>query len=151
MLMGQFAPDSGSIEKGTKLSIGYLAQEESFAKELSALEVLKQESGLDESTARKTLSRFRISEEDLDKPIAMLSSGERSRFLISLMMIKQPNCIILDEPSNHLDLEVLTELEKGLVDFSGTLIVVSHDRYFVEKLHFNKTYMLDTTLKEAYS
>jgi macrolide transport system ATP-binding/permease protein len=151
MLMGQLAQDSGSIEKGTKLSIGYLAQEESFAKELSTLEVLKQESGLDESTARKTLSRFRISEEDLDKPIAMLSSGERSRFLISLMMIKQPNCIILDEPSNHLDLEVLTELEKGLVDFSGTLIVVSHDRYFVEKLHFNKKYMLDTTLKEAYS
>jgi ATP-binding cassette subfamily F protein 3 len=139
--------DEGEIIIGTRVVTGYLKQEEDFPAETTVLEIMQQEIGVEESLARKTLNRFRINEEDISKKMSDLSSGERSRLMLALIMTKKPNLIILDEPSNHIDLEVLTELEKALIDFKGTLIVVSHDRYFIQKLNFNKVYVLEDTLK----
>lgn len=146
MIMKEISSDRGEITLGSRVVGGYLSQEENFSLSTSVLELVKEEIGVEESDARKTLNRFRITEDDLSKKISDLSSGERSRLMLAIMMTKQPNCIILDEPSNHLDLEVLTELEFALEDFKGTLIVVSHDRYFIEKLKFNKFYVLTNKL-----
>lgn len=142
MIMKEISPDRGEIILGSRVVTGYLPQEENFSLSISVLELVKQEIGIEESDARKTLNRFRITEDDLNKEMSDLSSGERSRLILAIMMTKQPNCIILDEPSNHLDLEVLTELEAALENFKGTLIVVSHDRYFIDKLKFNKFYVV---------
>ena len=147
IIMKQISPEQGIVNYGTRLSIGYLAQEEYFSPSATLLEIIQHEVSIDESQVRKTLNRFRITEEDISKCISELSSGERSRFTLALMMARNVNCIILDEPSNHLDLEVLSELEEALIAFEGTLIVVSHDRYFVSKLQFNRQYVLDTILQ----
>lgn len=151
IILGHMAPDQGTVVRGTKLRIGYLSQEQVSDSAITVLELVQKESGVEESLARKTLNRFRLTEDDLKKKVSELSSGERSRLLIAIMMTQDPNCIILDEPSNHLDLEVLTELEQALAQFTGTLIVVSHDRYFIRKLHFHKVYLLDTTIAETLS
>jgi ATP-binding cassette subfamily F protein 3 len=92
------------------------------------------ETKLEEGRARKILNRFGISTEDVYKNTSTLSPGEYSRMIIAKLVALNPNCIILDEPSNHLDLDVLSVLENGLSDYTGTLIVISHDRYFVDKI-----------------
>lgn len=143
MVLGEIKQDSGEIEIGTRIIFGYLPQEEEFSKKSNVLEIFKKEIQIEEGLARRTLNRFRLNEEDLKKNIDELSHGERSRFILAIMMTKKPNCLILDEPTNHLDLEVLTELENSLVSYPGTTIVVSHDRYFINKINFNKIYTLD--------
>lgn len=147
MILRETSPDRGDVIFGSRVIIGYLPQEENFSDSMTVLQLVKQEIGVEESDARKTLNRFRINEDDLSKKMSELSSGERSRLLLAIMMTKKPNCIILDEPSNHLDLEVLTELESALDDYKGTLIIVSHDRYFIEKFKFNKFFMLTDRLQ----
>ena len=136
--------DSGTVEKGENIKIGYISQERwlnrSDKKVINEfLEITK----IPETEARKLLNRFRITTEDVKKHISFLSPGEYSRLIIAELVAMKPNCIILDEPSNHLDLEATEELENGLRKYSGTLIVVSHDRYFVEKIKLNKTFDLN--------
>lgn len=87
---------------------------------------------------RHILSRFGFTEHQVTKPISLLSPGERSRLILAQLVVTRPNCIILDEPSNHLDIEALEALEQALRTFEGTIIVVSHDRYFLEKIEPNK-------------
>lgn len=146
-IMGELQPDSGEVHLGTNLSLGYLPQDE-LHESITVLDFLRNESGIEESQLRKTLNRFRITADDLQKKMSEISSGEKSRFLIALMMVKKANCIILDEPSNHLDLEVLTQLESALKKYKGSLIVVSHDRYLVRKVRFNKYFVLDSGLRQ---
>jgi len=135
LLMGVTNLDSGILKKGSRLEIGYLPQESNFNLKLTLLEQFLEISETEESEARKTLSRFGLEADDMNKKIATLSSGEKSRLMLASMMYKNVNCLILDEPSNHLDLEVLDSLESAIGDFQGTLIVVSHDRYFINKIN----------------
>ncbi|MFA6601635.1 MAG: ABC-F family ATP-binding cassette domain-containing protein [Candidatus Paceibacterota bacterium] len=135
MLLGEMKTDAGFLEKGQNVRIGYISQERWLNRSSKKviddfLEVTK----IPETQARELLNRFRITTEDVKKDLGALSPGEYSRLLIAELVALRPNLIILDEPSNHLDLEVLSELEKGLAEYSGTLIVVSHDRYFVGKI-----------------
>jgi len=144
MLTGELNVDSGIIERGENLKIGYISQERwlnrSNKKVIDEfLEITK----ISETNARKLLNRFRITTEDVNKHISLISPGEYSRLVIAELVAMKPNCIILDEPSNHLDLEVSEELENGLEKYKGTIIVVSHDRYFVEKIKLNKIFDLD--------
>jgi ATP-binding cassette subfamily F protein 3 len=88
--------------------------------------------------AHNMLSRFHLKDADLKKEVRELSPGEQSRLLIGALVARKPNCLILDEPTNHIDLEVLTELEEALKKYQGTLIVVSHDRYFVRRVGFGR-------------
>lgn len=136
MLLGELQPDSGTVERGENVVVGYVPQERWVAStHKTVIEEFLAITNLEESDARKILNRFRITTEDVQKDVSQISPGEYSRLVIAELVALKPNCIILDEPSNHLDLEVLEELERGLAEYSGTLIVVSHDRYFIEKLH----------------
>ena len=144
MLVQELKADSGIIEYGKNVSIGYISQERWLNRpNKKVIEEFLETTKITETNARKLLNRFRITTEDVKKHISLISPGEYSRLIIAELVAIQPNCIILDEPSNHLDLEVIHELENGLQDYKGTLIVVSHDRYFVEKLKLNKIFNLD--------
>lgn len=139
ILLDELLPDSGEIRRGENVRIGYISQLRfPVSKKQTALEHFLENTGLDQTNARKILNRFRLEADDVKKPLHALSPGEYSRLIFAELVAVQPNCIVLDEPSNHLDLEVLGELETALAQFTGTLIVVSHDRYFIEKLNLSK-------------
>ncbi|MFZ2038691.1 MAG: ABC-F family ATP-binding cassette domain-containing protein [Minisyncoccia bacterium] len=137
IILGQVKPDAGEIKTGQSIQLGYLPQTEDFLPENTLLEEFMKHTEIEEGTGRKLLNRFRLTVDDVHKKISQLSSGERSRLTLAIIMTRKANCLILDEPSNHLDLEVLSELEKALKDYKGTLIVVSHDRYFVKRVGFD--------------
>lgn len=144
MLMGELVPDSGVLEKGENVRIGYISQERwQNRPDKKVIDEFLEITKINETTARELLNRFRITTEDVKKQISELSPGEYSRLLVAELVAMRPNCIILDEPSNHLDLEALEELENGLKDYKGTLIIVSHDRYFVGKLGLDIVYKFE--------
>ncbi len=138
ILTGEIVADSGTIKKGENVIIGYLSQDTWKRSDINVRDHFLKTIDIEEGDARKILNRFRITAEDISKNIQTLSPGEYSRLIIAELIALKPNCIILDEPSNHLDLEALEELENGLKEYDGTLIVVSHDRYFTEKININK-------------
>ncbi len=131
---------SEKINWGINIEIGYLPQD--FLQEDNIdkffLEYFLEKSKKKESDARKILSRFSFKEEEVFSKISELSPGMRGRGRIALMLANNPNVLILDEPTNNLDLEVLEKLEEALWRYKGTIIFVSHDRYFVEKISPNK-------------
>jgi pleuromutilin/lincosamide/streptogramin A transport system ATP-binding/permease protein len=144
MITGETEADSGIIEKGENVIVGYISQERWLNRsDKIVIDEFLEITKMTETEARKLLNRFRITTEDIKKHISLLSPGEYSRLIIAELVAIKPNCIILDEPSNHLDLEAIEELETGLKEYKGTLIVVSHDRYFVEKIGLNKTFDLN--------
>lgn len=143
MLLGVIEPTKGMIFRGSRLHIGYLPQIEEILPSSTVRNEFLRITGLEEGLARRTLNRFKLTHEDVDKRISDLSAGERSRFILATLMSRNVNCIVLDEPSNHLDFEVLESLEQALKDFKGTAILVSHDRHFIKKLGDFKT--LDLT------
>ena len=142
ILLGEEIPDSGTVRIGSRVNIGYLPQELDFAPDKTLLAEFLSRSPLDETTGRKLLNRFGLEEADVNKQIKDLSPGERSRLILSILMSQRPNCLILDEPSNHLDLEALIQLEDALVKYSGTLIIVSHDRYLLNRIPLTATFIL---------
>jgi len=142
LLLKEEIPSDGIVQIGKRVSIGYLPQELNFSLNRTLLTEFLSRSPLDESNGRKLLNRFGLEEADVNKRIKDLSPGERSRLILSILMSKQPNCIILDEPSNHLDLEALTQLESALEKYRGTLIIVSHDRYLLDHISLNNIFIL---------
>ncbi|MFA6269879.1 MAG: ABC-F family ATP-binding cassette domain-containing protein [Candidatus Paceibacterota bacterium] len=142
MIMRQTSPDKGEIKYGTNLKIGYLPQQEDFVSEAKVKDEFIRLVKIEEGTARKILNRFKLSTEDVNKKIRELSSGERSRLIIAIIMAQKVNCLILDEPSNHLDLQVLESLEYAVKNFKGTLILVSHDRYFIKQIAPLKSFVI---------
>ena len=134
-MLGEILPDSGVCKSGANIRIGYVPQERWYSRgQKSVIDDFLSVADCTETDARKILNRFRITAEDVKKDLSELSPGEYSRLVIAELVSQKPDCIILDEPSNHLDLEVLEELENGLKEYKGTLIVVSHDRYFIENI-----------------
>src|SRR6185503_7384074 len=89
---------------------------------------------LDDRETAKLLHRFLFTRDDLDRPIATLSGGEKSRLQLARLVHEKVNFLLLDEPTNHLDFESCEQLEEMLREFDGTLLVISHDRYFLDKL-----------------
>jgi ATPase subunit of ABC transporter with duplicated ATPase domains len=100
--------------------------------------------GLPLSEGRSLLAKFALGADDVERPAAELSPGERSRAILATLMARGVNCLVLDEPTNHLDLPAIEQLEEALDDFEGTLLVVTHDRRFLEALHVTRTVELDT-------
>jgi ATPase subunit of ABC transporter with duplicated ATPase domains len=96
-------------------------------------------SGLDATEARTLLAKFALGSDDVDRDAASLSPGERTRAALALLSARGVNCLILDEPTNHLDLEAIEELETALEGYNGSLVVVSHDRRFLERLALTRT------------
>ncbi len=134
-IVGELAPLSGQITIGHNVRIGYYSQTHAgLTLERSILDEIRQVSALSEEGARTYLGRFLFSGDDVFKPIGALSGGERSRVALAKLTLQGSNFLILDEPTNHLDLPSRQFLEEVLADFEGTLLFVSHDRYFIDRL-----------------
>ena len=134
-LAGRRELDSGKLRTGHNVKVGYLSQ---HADELSAgtartvLEVAQRETGLTPNKARALLGRFLFSGEEAEKPLDGLSGGERRRLSLVILVHSGANVLILDEPTNHLDLESREALEEALQAFTGSLLLVSHDRALLD-------------------
>ena len=137
MLSGEEAPDSGTRTAGHQVVMEYFAQDEATRLEpaLTVYETLEAGSPNDMVPAiRNILGGFLFSGDDVYKRAGVLSGGERTRLAVARMLLRPSNTLLLDEPTNHLDLDSKDVLLEALDDYGGTLIIVSHDRYFVEKL-----------------
>ena len=144
VLMGQLPPSEGKIDYGYNVKIGYYSQDN---QNLTPSNTVKDElwnahPGLGETDIRNTLAFFMFRGDDAEKPVSALSGGERARLTIAKLILSKMNLLILDEPTNHLDIGSREALEEALKAFDGTLIAVSHDRYFVRQL---ETRELDLT------
>jgi len=137
MLSGEEAPDSGERVEGHNLVMQYFAQDEATRMDPAptVYETLASGSPNDMVPAiRNILGGFLFSGDDVYKKVRVLSGGERTRLAVARMLLRPSNTLLLDEPTNHLDLDSKEVLLDALVDYGGTLIFVSHDRYFVERL-----------------
>jgi ATP-binding cassette subfamily F protein 3 len=137
LLSGEEAPDRGERREGHQVVMQYFAQDEAnrLAPTRTVYETLEADSPVGMvPVIRNILGGFLFSGDDIYKKAAVLSGGERTRLAVARMLLKPANTLLLDEPTNHLDLDSKDVLLDALVDFGGTLIFVSHDRYFVDRL-----------------
>src|SRR4029077_19443550 len=137
MLSGEEAPDTGERVPGHNVVMQYFAQDEAtrMDPEPTVYETLSSGSPLQMvPMIRNILGGFLFSGDDIYKRVGVLSGGERTRLAVARMLLRPANTLLLDEPTNHLDLDSKDVLLDALEDFGGTLIFVSHDRYFVDKL-----------------
>ena len=142
LLLGEIAPDSGSFDIGETVKWGYYSQEgmtgfDEKKKVIDAVREIAEEVRIDDKTkltASQFLSRFLFTPDTQQKYIFKLSGGERRRLYLATVLMKSPNFLILDEPTNDLDILTLTVLEDYLVNFKGCVIVVSHDRFFLDRI-----------------
>ncbi|WP_338552940.1 ABC-F family ATP-binding cassette domain-containing protein [Paenibacillus sp. KS-LC4] len=135
-IVGQRQPSSGTIAWGSNVKLGYYDQEHTGLNQTNT--VLEEVWGLyphmEEARIRTVLGSFLFSGEDVLKRISALSGGEKARVSLAKLMLAQANVLILDEPTNHLDLYSKEVLESALLDYEGTLLFISHDRYFLNKM-----------------
>lgn len=135
ILMGTMTPDDGSVSMGTGVRIGALMQETTFPnEEATVLEHFRLCIPSTETEARSYLAKYLFFGNDVFRKIGVLSGGERKRLALAVMVREERNLLILDEPTNHLDIDAREGLEEALENFTGTMIFVSHDRYFVNRL-----------------
>ncbi len=136
LLMKMLTPVAGKIEEGYNVEIGYYDQENQNLDPGKTVidELWDHYPTLPEQKIRSTLAWFNFFGEDVFKTVRMLSGGERARLTLCKLILSHMNLLILDEPTNHLDIDSREALESALEDFDGTVIAVSHDRYFIEKL-----------------
>ncbi|MDX8046849.1 ABC-F type ribosomal protection protein [Gracilibacillus sp. S3-1-1] len=143
LVLQQLEPDKGEVKLGSNVKIGYLSQHTFFnTKDATVIETFRDEVKVTEGDARHILARFMFYGYDVFKKVEQLSGGERMRLRLAQMMYQDINLLILDEPTNHLDIESREVLEEALESFQGTIIAVSHDRYFLNKL-FDEVYWID--------
>lgn len=134
-LTGQIPALRGKFELGTNVKIGYYAQaHEQLPPQGTPLSVMLAAQPWGEEAARTFLGRFLFTEDDVFKSVGALSGGERSRLALALLLLQNANFLILDEPTNHLDISARETLEEMLVEFDGTILFVSHDRYFIDRI-----------------
>lgn len=135
-LTGSERPASGTIQWGTKVKIGYYDQEQTNLNPSNTVleELWSHYPHMEEARIRTVLGNFLFSGEDVLKKIAALSGGEKARVALAKLMLLEANMLILDEPTNHLDLFSKEVLESALMDYEGTLLFISHDRYFLNKM-----------------
>lgn len=136
ILLRQMTPTSGNVHFGTGVDIGYYDQDQSsLSPNRTTLEELWHAfPGLTETQIRNTLALFLLRGDDVYKSIQQLSGGERGRVMLSKLMLAEKNFMLLDEPTNHLDMPTKEVLEDSLKDYTGTLLMISHDRYFLNKI-----------------
>ena len=135
-VMKELKPKKGSIKYGASLDIGYYDQE------LQGLDPTKtvidtvwdRHKTMPEKDVRSILASFLFTAKDIDKTVGQLSGGQKARLTLTVLSLEHNNFLLMDEPTNHLDLEAKEVLEKALQDFDGTLLFVSHDRYFINQL-----------------
>lgn len=142
LLLEQIEPDAGEVQVGTNLSIGYLSQHTvEMNQKFTVIAEFRDKINVTEGQARHLLAKFLFYGEDVFKPVNRLSGGEKMRLRWAQMVHLEHNVLILDEPTNHLDIDSKEVLEEALSQFEGTIIAVSHDRYFLDH-YFQTTYVL---------
>jgi ABC-type multidrug transport system ATPase subunit len=135
MILGDLEPDQGAIKIGSQISIGYLPQQVEYKdEEQTVLEYFSDLHNITYGAARSQLAKVLFMNEDVNKKIKFLSGGEKSRLKLCSLTFTGVNFLILDEPTNHLDIDSREVLEETLSEFDGTLLFVSHDRYFINKI-----------------
>lgn len=141
MLIGKIPPDEGTVKEGHKVKIAVFYQEHKhlFQGKETVLEWLEEQiPGMTEEKRRQILGAMLFKPDDTKKKIIMLSGGEMARLLLAKIMLMEANFLVLDEPTNHLDLESKEALAEGLMKFSGTILFVSHDRDFIDRVATKK-------------
>ncbi len=135
MMLGEVKPDRGQCIIGRNVKIGYLAQQfETFDDQARLIDAFRENISMTEGEARHVLAQFLFYGFDVYKKVCDLSGGEKMRLRLAQLMQQDINLLILDEPTNHLDIESREVLEDNLQNFTGTIIAVSHDRYFLQKI-----------------
>jgi ATP-binding cassette, subfamily F, member 3 len=150
LILGEIEPDTGQCKIGASVSLGYLSQHGTeLDPKQTVLEAFRASALLADGEARGQLARFLFYGQDVFKRVADLSGGEKMRLRLAQLIFEKHNVLVLDEPTNHLDIDSKEVLEEALADFAGTIIAVSHDRYFLNKL-FPVTYWLENGAVTRY-
>ena len=136
IIVGEELPDTGFIRYGSNVDIGYYDQHQStlHADKTVLDEIWDRFPQMEQSNVRGALGMFLFTGDDVFKPIHTLSGGEKGRVALTALMLRKDNLLLLDEPTNHLDMDSREVLEEALTDFGGTIITVSHDRYFINRI-----------------
>ena len=135
MITGAKKPDTGFIQLGNNVKMGYYSQEqERLHPKLTVLDEVRDTFNFGEKEARNILGMFLFRGDDVFKTVGMLSGGEKARLSLLCLFLEKPNFLILDEPTNHLDIPTREIMEDAIEAFGGTCLVVSHDRYFLDKV-----------------
>lgn len=135
MLHEDFYKEEPNFKWGSKLNVGYLAQEVYFEDENSTiLDHFMKKHNVNQGKARNELAKALFIRDDVLKKIKVLSGGEKSKLILCSILFNQTNFLILDEPTNHLDIDSREVLEDMLLEFAGTILFISHDRYFIQKI-----------------
>lgn len=149
MIMGEIEADKGHITLGSRVHIGYFAQEHTdLHGAWTVLEEIMNDFSYGEDEARSVLGRFLFQGDDVFKVVDSLSGGEQARLALLKLFLQGANFLILDEPTNHLDIPTREVLEQALQEFGGTYLVVSHDRYFLDKITQRTLVLEDKKIKE---
>ncbi|WP_299001099.1 ABC-F family ATP-binding cassette domain-containing protein [uncultured Dialister sp.] len=135
IITGEKKLDSGFVQLGNNVKMGYYSQEqERLHPNLTVLDEVRDTFNFGEKEARNILGMFLFRGDDVFKTVGMLSGGEKARLSLLCLFLEKPNFLILDEPTNHLDIPTREIMEEALKAFGGTCLVVSHDRYFLDKV-----------------
>lgn len=134
LVLGEAEPDEGAVRLGARVSIGYLAQAEAPPDEQTMLERFCEEAKVEAGHGRSLLARYLFYGQEVYKRLSQLSGGEWTRFRLALLVYQKPNLLLLDEPTNHLDIASREALEEALEEFPGTVLAISHDRYFINRI-----------------
>lgn len=145
LLLGDIKPNTGVVRRAEQAQFGYLSQHIEFDDSHRLIEAFRERISVDEGKARHLLAQFLFYGSSVFKPVANLSGGEKMRLMLAILVHEDINVLVLDEPTNHLDIESREALEDAIDRFNGTVVTVSHDRYFLNKL-FPVTYWLDGTM-----
>ena len=165
-IMKKLEPKDGSIKYGASLDIGYYDQElQSLDPSKTVLDTIwDRHKTMPEKEVRSILASFLFTAEDIDKTVGQLSGGQKARLTLTVLSLEKDNFLLMDEPTNHLDIEAKEVLEQALDNYDGTLLFVSHDRYFINELankiisvrdghakiyNGNYSYYLDEKAKQA--
>ncbi|MFC4304305.1 ribosomal protection-like ABC-F family protein [Cohnella boryungensis] len=135
IILGEVSADGGDAGLGIRVEVGYLAQQQiPDNAEQSVLDYYRGGARLEEGEARNRLAAYLFYGADVFKPIRLLSGGEWTRLRLALLVHRKPNLLILDEPTNHMDIASREALEEALEDYPGTILIVTHDRYLMNRL-----------------
>ena len=145
IIMDRVQPDRGDYEYGYNVTVGYYDQEQQDLNDDNTVleELWSSYENLSQTEIRNTLALFLFRGDDIEKKVSVLSGGEKARLTLAKLILSKMNVLILDEPTNHLDIPSREALENALLAFDGTIIAVSHDRYFIKKLA-NRIFDLST-------
>ena len=148
-IVGRVSPTAGLVRVGSGVRMGLLEQgQEDLDPSLNAIETLRPLAAVDEGTLRRFLDHYLLTASDVHTPASLLSYGQRARLALAKLALEGVNLLLLDEPTNHLDIASREAFEEVLGSFDGTVLIVTHDRYFVESFASKLLRIEDETVRE---